>query len=244
MLLVSRSIVLQTHRRSQTPLCLMDGKEAMARLVGIIVENLLYGICASAFYRAIWNLRQERTAPLNEGVRGRWLGKPLLICLASVLFALITMHWLFVTISQLYFYRPLLYSQVPISVNEYNTFWFLFIDSVIWTLEIVIGDFILVHRLYHICGHNFRLCVLPIGLNFVTCFAGISSVYLQAVGQCPWTSAENTLGLKLVWITFTCTILSQVYCSGSISFKPLWLVHTLNLALENRLHMDSTTAKS
>jgi hypothetical protein len=237
MLPVSRLVVLH-------PPCLMDGREAIGRLVGIIMENLLYGICASAFYRAIWNLRQERTATLNVGAQGRWLGKPLLICLASVLFALITMHWLLVTIAQLYFHRSLFYSQIPVSVNEYNPFWFLFTESVIWTLEIVTGDFILVHRLYHICGHNFRLCLLPIGLNFVTCSAGTYSVYLQAVGQCAWEGAENTLGLKLVWISFTCTILSQVYCSGSISFEPLWLVHTLKLALKNRTRMDSTTTKS
>jgi len=188
-----------------------------AKLVGAVLESLGYGIFLVMF---VYNMYLQMRSLQRKNAE---LPNMLLFVSSTLLFVMITSRW---AIGVARLYEAVVIFEGRLSVTKY------FADltmkkqiaaTALFEFQVIVADFILVYRLYHVWKPHWWLCIIP-SLAWVGVWIS-TGFLLFSMGH-----AELSIGVfqeKVKrWITssFACTISNNVYCTLAIIFR-LWKSH-------------------
>jgi len=182
---------------------------SQASFLGLLFETLVFGIFLVVFHVSMYFEWEIRTHP-------KTLGKKLGLGFSTLLFCLITTHW----ILNVWGCYDVYMNVPPGSLTEYTLLDMSQVKSMVrmtvYELQVWIGDAILIYRLYYICGKRIVNIIFPC----VTCVTAIvcSSNFLHALNLLDLTEPQTAVNIR-IWCTATLslTLVENCYCAGMIS---------------------------
>ncbi|KAF7353311.1 hypothetical protein MSAN_01519100 [Mycena sanguinolenta] len=191
-----------------------------AGLPSLILESCLYGIALILFSSTIYFRATRRTlASCRQTVKHHFIS-PVFIG-ATVLFLAATAHW----IVDIYL-TFLLFSKFngPISKQALYaspTHGADIVEAASVFVAILVGDSLMIHRLWVVWGRNLRVLMFPIcGLSGVlVMLIGVSYLFSQSKANS--TFLDNAELKPWVATGFVLSLLTSVYCTGFIAYRIL-----------------------
>ncbi|KAF9652980.1 hypothetical protein BDM02DRAFT_3183308 [Thelephora ganbajun] len=149
-----RKNLLSSYRSPNCVTGMPQARFTIPFILGIFFENVLYGVFVPFLLTACY-------AQCRKLVKGRSVNKVMVF--ATVFYGLtITLHWVVSTVHGL---RGILFlpSGGDTATFFQNTSSPLFVCKVtLLQIEILVGDWIMIYRLYHIYGRNLAICIVPL----------------------------------------------------------------------------------
>ncbi|KAJ8456581.1 hypothetical protein ONZ45_g6387 [Pleurotus djamor] len=128
-----------------------------AQLAGLVMETLLFGAYLVVFvgscyviFSTLWMSGQSSPRPLNRAM----------ICACFLLFASITAHWVIDVVRA---FDAFIYGHNGDPLHFYGNLsdGKNIAKSALYNFECLVADFILVLRLYHVWGRNWKIALFP-----------------------------------------------------------------------------------
>jgi len=183
------------------------------------MESVTYGCYLVLFsYNMYLQLR-------NYGEKGANGNRPnlLLLVASTLLFTMISAHWA-IEVARVFEVVIDLEGKIPIDLYFANL-----ADpkqiavTGLFECEVLVGDFILIYRLYHVYRPMWWVCIIPIGC---WCALAVSTGLLLSNMTLVTASTGVFTERVISWITssFSLTLCTNVYCTGLIIIR-LWRGH-------------------
>ncbi|KAF7353312.1 hypothetical protein MSAN_01519200 [Mycena sanguinolenta] len=198
----------------------IDITSLAAGLPSLVLESCLYGIALILFISTIYFIATRRTLAGNRQTVKHHFISPVFVG-ATVLFLAATAHWIveiYLTFHLFSHFRGAIPEQAFYTSPTHGTD---MAEAALVFIAIVVGDSLVIYRLWIVWARNLRVLIFPIcGLSGVLVMViGVSYVFSHSKSNAPFL---NNAELK-PWVAtgFVLSLLTSVYCTGFIAYRIL-----------------------
>ncbi|KAJ7106627.1 hypothetical protein C8R44DRAFT_885903 [Mycena epipterygia] len=180
----------------------------------VVLESLLYGLLLVLFSTNLY-LRITRYARPRESVScgGLWWNHIVISNMA--IFMTCTVHWI-ITVER-FFLAFLGSAGEPLQFYLDGSHFTLVVKNSLIPVAVLIGDAVIIHRLWIIWNRNLRVVFVPVlsWLGILTCGIAVVYVFTQ--------SAPTDNSISTAWITANLALntLTNIYCTTFIAWR-IW----------------------
>ncbi|KAJ7487953.1 hypothetical protein FB451DRAFT_1225999 [Mycena latifolia] len=197
----------------------MDHPSLVAvKMATVVLESFLYGLFVVLFSANLYLRRFKYVRPRGSTSRWRHGWRHPVVISTMAIFTTCTMHWIITVDCFFLAFKEDASTALQFYTDDSHITQV--INSVLLELTVLIGDAVIIHRLWCIWNRDSRIIAVPIlsWLGVLTCAIAVSYLFSQS-------SAENNKFVAPAgfWVTanWALTAVTNLYCTGFIAWR-IW----------------------